>query len=231
MTLNYKYFVSNLIFTNSLKKELNILIVGDHPIIASAYKKIFLENSNYRINSQIAQSYSEALFAFSACKFDIVFVDTELSSSNDDLHLTGEEMTLAVKNKFPQTKIILELSANKARLFSILKSVPHDGVLIKKDVTPNAINQATDQVLSGITYYSITTNALKMEAENRAFALDDLDLKILQNLSRGVRTKNLSKFVPLSLSAIEKRKSRLKDFFNVKSDESLLETVKKEGFV
>lgn len=223
--------MSNLIYQNSLKKELNILIVGDHPIIASAYKKILLENSNYGIHSQIAQSYGKALIAFDTCRFDAVFIDIDLSSSNESPDITGEKLALAIKNNFPETKIILELSQNKAKFFSTLKSIPYDGILIKKDATPDAINMAVNLVLSGTPYYSITANVLKMEMENQAFILDDLDLKILQNLSQGVRTKSLTKFVPLSLSAIEKRKNRLKDFFNVRSDESLLDKAKKEGLV
>ncbi|WP_264551078.1 DNA-binding response regulator [Flavobacterium sp. N2038] len=214
-----------------MKKELNVLIIGDHPIITEAYRRIFFDNNSYEINSQIGKSYGEALVILNSCKFDVVFIDFELSPSNDNLHISGDRLTILIKSKFPKTKIILEISENKAKLFSILKSIPFHGLLIKKDVTSEIILKALDTVLSGILFYSLTATALKITAEKQAFTLDELDFKILQSLSQGVRTKNMVKFIPLSLSAIEKRKSKLKELFNAKSDELLLDKVRKEGLV
>lgn len=214
-----------------LKKELNILIIGDHPLITEAYKMIFFDNNTYDINSQIAKSYGEALVILNSNNFDVVFIDFELSSSNDTSPISGERLTILIRSKFPKMKIIVEISENKARLFSILKGIPFHGLLIKKDVTPETIHNALHSVFTGISYYSLTALALKTATEKQAFVLDELDFKILQNLSQGVRTKNLVKFIPLTLSAIEKRKSRIKEHFNVKSDESLLDKVRKEGFL
>lgn len=214
-----------------MKKELNILIIGDHPIITEAYKRIFFDNNNYEINSHIVKSYGEALVILNSNNFDVVFIDFELSSSNDNLHISGERLTILIRSKFPKTKIILEISENKAKMFSILKNIPFHALLIKKDATPEIILEALDVVLAGNSFYSLTVTALKIIAEKQTFILDELDFKILQNLSQGVRTKNLVKFIPLSLSAIEKRKSKIKELFNVKSDESLLDKVRKEGFI
>ncbi|MBF4472559.1 response regulator transcription factor [Flavobacterium sp. HJJ] len=214
-----------------MKKALNVLIIDDHPIITEAYKRIFFENIYYEINSHIVTSYGEALIILNSSNFDVVFIDFELSSSNDNLHISAERLTVLIRSKFPKTKIILEISENKPKLFSILKSISFNGLLIKKDVTPEIILQALDIVLTGISFYSLTAAALKSTADKQAYFVDELDLKILQSLSQGVRTKNMVKFIPLSLSAIEKRKSRIKEFFNVKTDELLLDKIREEGLV
>jgi len=47
-----------------------------------------------------------------------------------------------------------------------------------------------------------------------------------------VKTKKLVEYIPLSLSAIEKRKNYIKQLFNVKGDdEHLLIEAKKRGFL
>ena len=63
--------------------------------------------------------------------------------------------------------------------------------------------------------------------------MDDLDKMILLQLSLGSKTKDISKYVPLSLRAIENRKRRLKEIFNVKAsgDRELLEQAKKSGYI
>ena len=52
-------------------------------------------------------------------------------------------------------------------------------------------------------------------------------------MSQGVKTIDLPKFIPLSLSTIEKRKARLKmEFIDSKaSDKILLESIKKLGLL
>ena len=63
--------------------------------------------------------------------------------------------------------------------------------------------------------------------------LDDIDRNILFHLSKGIKTKNLTEHIPLSLAAIEKRKRHLKEVFDVekKGDESLLEQARNTGFL
>jgi len=63
--------------------------------------------------------------------------------------------------------------------------------------------------------------------------LDEINRKILYHLSKRVKTKNLVNHVPLSLSAIEKRKSDIKMILGVENadDEELLKKAKKLGFI
>mgnify|MGYP006897066443 CR=1 FL=1 len=58
-------------------------------------------------------------------------------------------------------------------------------------------------------------------------------LQATSNLSKGIKTKNLTEYIPLSLAAIEKRKRHLKEVFDVekKGDESLLDQARNTGFL
>ena len=64
------------------------------------------------------------------------------------------------------------------------------------------------------------------------YNLDNYDKQILMRLSEGILTKNIPNYVPLSLSAIEKRKARMKNMLlegQGGDDYELIEAIKKMG--
>ena len=62
---------------------------------------------------------------------------------------------------------------------------------------------------------------------------DDYDSKILQFIAQGIKTNNLPNFIPLSLSAIEKRKANIKKqlILDNGSDKDLIDVAKNLGFI
>lgn len=68
--------------------------------------------------------------------------------------------------------------------------------------------------------------------ENLEFIIDEIDLKMIQLLAKGIRNKNLGMHIYLSNSAIEKRKNRLKKKLNITgNDEDLLKEARKMGLI
>jgi hypothetical protein len=65
------------------------------------------------------------------------------------------------------------------------------------------------------------------------FILDNIDRKILYELSLGTRMKDLPSVLPLSIAGIEKRKRHLQEIFNIKGggDKELLLVAKEKGFI
>ena len=65
------------------------------------------------------------------------------------------------------------------------------------------------------------------------YSFDNIDRKILYELSIGTRMKDLPDIIPLSIAGIEKRKRHLKQIFNINSpnDKELLKIAKEKGFV
>ena len=62
---------------------------------------------------------------------------------------------------------------------------------------------------------------------------DEYDTKILQYIAEGYKTSQLTKLIPLSLSAIEKRKSNIKKqlLFEIGHDKELIEIAKSKGLL
>ncbi|KAF2080125.1 response regulator [Flavobacterium sharifuzzamanii] len=225
-----------MILNNSEKrevffKEINILIIDNHPLIVEAYKIVFRTNEHLIINSEVAKSYGQALIALDKMKYHAVLIDFELTSFEKELNISNNRLAVLIKNKFPEIKVILTISENNPTVGHVIKSIPYDAVLIKKDITASLVLEALLTVLSGSFFYSIAAENIKMRNQYSDLALDELDLKILQNISLGIQTKNLVHFIPLSLSAIEKRKSKIKLMFDADNDELLLYKARQEGFI
>ena len=71
------------------------------------------------------------------------------------------------------------------------------------------------------------------QAQYNNIELDAFDKQILFHLSKGVKTKDLPQYIPLSLSAIEKRKLNIREILEVigGSDIDLINEAKTKGVI
>ncbi len=81
------------------------------------------------------------------------------------------------------------------------------------------------------TYFTKTIIEAQKEFIIKNIHWDEHDSKIIQLIAEGIKTKDLALYIPLSLSAIEKRKASLKKqlIFKSGSDTELIERVKELG--
>ncbi len=217
-----------------------ILIVEDHPLIIDVYENSLeqMANSNENMEFTIdkAQNLDAALEYLNTKEneYDLVFLDMKLPTSSDKKLLSGEDLGMEIKELYPATKIIVSTTYNdKYRVHAILKNVNPDGFLIKNDISSKEILSAIENLLEGIPYYSKSVLQIIRNEISNDLILDDLDRKILYELSLGTLTKNLTNSIPLSLPAIEKRKRHLKEIFNLQSssDKELIQSAKEKGFI
>lgn len=226
-----------------LVKNYNALLIDDHPLIAEAYKSAFnyVENQDEYIKFHIqtaidCDSAYEIItdYASSDKKLDIVFLDMRLPPSKDKTILSGEDLGIKLNELLPATKIIVSTTFNdNYRVHSILKNIDPDGFLVKNDLTPQELVQAITEVLNDPPFYSKTVMKLLRNEVSSDYLLDDIDRKIIYELSTGLMTKDLPDKVHLSLRAIEKRKRQLKKIFDIDSsdDRELILIAKDKGFI
>lgn len=224
-------------------KKYNALIIDDHPLIAEAYKSAFVyiqkEDTNLSFDISLANDCDSGFsiikdFANNDKKIDIVFLDMRLPPSQDGTLLSGEDLGLKINKLLPEAKIIVSTTFNdNYRVHSILKNINPDGFLVKNDITPVELIQAIREVLQDPPYYSKTIMKLLRNQVSSDYLLDDIDRKILYELSIGTKTKDLPAMVPLSLAGIEKRKRLLKQIFHIEGsdDRELILVSKEKGFI
>lgn len=220
-------------------KTLSILLVDDHPIIVDAYKNSlqqYKKTNNYHFLIDAAYCCETAKQCIENRKnsksYDIAFVDIRLPSSKDGKMVSGKDLACSLKKEFPKIKVVIITGHYDALLLGdILQSVNPDALLFKGDIRQNTVIDAMVDVLNNTPFYSATILKLLRQKISSDIILDKTDKQLLYELSKGTKTKDLTKTLPLSIGGIEKRKRYLKEVFDAPDDCVLIESAKTKGFL
>lgn len=218
--------------------SLEILIIDDYPMTVRGYSILLKDMEfEYSIYTDSAFNCDEALLKINNHKehfYDIVLLDINLPASSNNVVVSGLELGVKIKTKFPKTKIIVHTGINDyQRISNIFKILNPEGFLIKSDIEPGILFEAIRTVLSDNFFYSERTNRLLSRGRNQDIFIDSWDNKILYHLSLGEKMKELPKHIPLSMATIERRKKNLKMLFEIPdgNTKQLLEIARKKGFI
>lgn len=226
-----------------MKKKLKILIVDDHPLIVEAYKNILSSadfDVPYNFSVDTAESCDSGIEKIKesskSIHYDLLLLDIQLPPSSKGEIISGEGLAMLSKKLLPNAKIVILTMFNENfRIQNILNTIDPDGFLIKNDLNSNEFAVAINTIIKNPPYYSTTVANYfrKRTIYQEELIIDDINRKILYYLSRGVKTKNLTNHINLSISAIEKRKSHLKNLFQLENsnDEQLIDEAKNRGFI
>lgn len=218
--------------------KLNLLFIDDHPAMIEGYKSILNFDSKIEIFSlqtyDAKSSYELIIKKEYFDFFDVIFLDLSLPSYDEKQILFGEDLIPYCKEHQPKAKIIIITSHTEHfLLYKIFQRTKPDGILIKSDFTPIELQNAFTSIIEGRMYYSATMNlALKKIKEVRN-SLDNLDISIIELIAKGIKSKHLTDYLPLTLSAIEKRKAKIKQFLGIEkgTDEDIIRIAKEEHFI
>lgn len=218
-------------------KAERILIIDDHALIVEGYKNVLLrDNEQYNIDT--AYSCKEGYKKLKLAKnegifYDIICLDMNLPAYDEMNIFSGEDLGLLSRKWFPQTRlVVLTMYNDNYRLYNIMKNLEPESFLLKRDISPQEFSTAIQKCSEGNIYYSSTINAMLRSTITSDFVLDKTDRSILHFLSKGIQTKELTDYIPLSLAGIEKRKRVMKEIFDIKGgDLVLIDFAKKHGFL
>ena len=226
-----------------MKKNYSFLIIEDHPIISNSYlsalDKVKLNNENLNfekigVAKNCDEAYSAIKKAEKANGVDIIFLDIQIPPSSDGKIISGEDLGAIIRKKLPEAKIIVSTMFNdNYRIFNIRKSIYPEGFLVKNDLNSNLMVEAIEKILISPPYYSPTVmSSIQKQYVNRE-KVDEHDRRMMYELSRGVKMRDLPGIIPMSMAGLEKRKRHLKEIFNVgqKADRFLILAAKEKGFI
>ncbi len=221
-----------------MTKPINILIVDDHPFIIQAYKNALDKYSQQGFEFVVTQanncktgyeSITEAKIPF-----DVAFFDISMPEYAEKGIYSGEDLAALMKKEMPGCKIILlTMHTELLKINNIIKNINPSGLVIKNDLTFDELIFAFDKIINNESYYSQTVIKLVGQAQYNNIELDAFDKQILFHLSKGVKMKDLPQYIPLSLSAIEKRKLNIREILEVKgtTDVDLINEAKTKGVI
>lgn len=219
-----------------MKSILNILIVDDHPMMVEAYKSIIESIGDYIIQFTTANDCKKGFEAITNkdILYDVALIDILLPQFEEKSILSGEDLALLIRNKIPSCKIMLLTSLSEIfKIQDLIDKINPNALLVKSDFTPNDLLNYLRLVLADQYCYSHTVQTGLQKLKKSALYLDSTNRQIISLLAKGVLTKNIPNYLNLSLSAIDKRKSFIKTFFDIENgnDEDIITKAKKFGLI
>lgn len=219
--------------------EENILIVDDHPLTVEVHKAILCDTLQGGINCHTATTAKQAFYVLSdfAAKGEqmgLAFFDVNLPPYADKKIYSGEDLAILTRKLFPGCKIVM-ISMHTEPLWvnRIIKAINPEGFVAKSDVDAKLFAEICTTIQSGIFYYSDAVRKSNKVIIQQNVNWDEHDTKILQLIAEGVKTAHLTRWIPLSLSTIEKRKFNIKRqlIFESGSDKDLVEKARSMGLL
>jgi DNA-binding NarL/FixJ family response regulator len=221
-----------------MTKSMKILIVDDHPFIIQAYKNALEKYSQQGYEFEVIQANNcksgYENIVDSRIPFNVAFFDISMPEYAEKGIYSGEDLAVLMKSEMPSCKVILlTMHDELLKINNIIKNINPNGLIIKNDLTFDELIFAFDKIINNESYYSQTVIKLVGQAKYNDIELDAFDKQILFHLSKEVKTKDLPQYIPLSLSAIEKRKLNIREILDVKggSDIDLINEAKTKGVI
>ena len=213
-------------------QDLKILIVDDHQLMIDGYLSI-LQKLNYKLEVMTAHTFEEAKKRLDAnIRFDLILLDRSLPSAKN--RSNGDDLALLARQVLPDAKILMLTSHSEAFiLYNIVHKVKPDALLVKCDFDGSELLDAVEKVLGGGIYKSWTVQKVLKNITSRNGYLDNYNRQIIMLLAQGIKTKNLSEHLPLSSSAIDKRKVLIKHYLEIEkgNDEDIIRVARNLGLV
>lgn len=219
-----------------MKKILHVLAIDDHAVVLQGYFSIFehLEDS-FTLSFKKAydcKSGHELIQRSRNTPFDIAVLDYSIPPHPDTELYNGEDMAALIRQEMPECKIIMMTMHREFEILGrIIQNIEPEGFINKSDCTTDELIEGFSLVINGSTFYSPTIKNYMKRLE-KGIMLEELDIRILYLLAKGIKNKNLVKYIPLSDSGIEKRKYRIKRQLEVDGDdEALIAKARKLGYI
>jgi DNA-binding NarL/FixJ family response regulator len=219
--------------------KLKLLIIDDHYLMVEGYKSILsFNNLGYDLDITKAYNCEEAFKIITSSNnpapFDVVLLDLKLPPYENENINSGKDLAHIIQKHLPKCKIVILTSHVEAIiLYDVIQNIKPSGLLVKSDFTAQELLVAFGQIIKDEIYYSNTVKRSIKELLSKDFYLDNYNRQIVLLLSQGIKTKNLPDYIPLSISAIDKRKGQIKDYFNIGggNDGDIIKEAKRVGLV
>jgi two-component system capsular synthesis response regulator RcsB len=170
--------------------------------------------------------------------YDLLISDLSFKADHREIKIaSGDELVQKVREIQPDIKILAYSVEDKSyRIKSLFENADIDAFVIKGLNSIEELKKAI-HLISTSSEKFISTEVASALKEKNNYEIDDVDIKILKFLSDGTSQDEIIDIFkstdtkPNSKSAIEKRLSKLKDFFKANNTVHLVAIAKDMGIV
>lgn len=224
-------------------KNYTVWIIGYEPLMCDYYFMALYELEGKhpigRINCYIHHDYStvRSLFLDPTTDYgsaDIILLDLKpkivLGKHNDH----GEDLGMLIRRELPGTKqILLSHPVSEYHLHHILETINPEGFLFRNEIGERSeLQKAVMEVIKGKNQYTDSILAF-LKSEAYGPKIEQKDRELLHYLGEGIPSKDLPKYMHLSLSTIERRKREIAKLLDLEdtSSKELIQKARDLGII
>jgi DNA-binding NarL/FixJ family response regulator len=220
-------------------KNINVLIVDDHPFIILGYKN--------GLKLYPKKKFEFTTFEATDCKtgyeiitnppveFDIAFLDISMPAYPEKNILSGEDLAKLLKEKMPLCKIILlTMHDERLKVEKVIDEINPIGLIIKSDLTFETMKLAIQSVLQNQFYYSDAVNNYLNLMQSEIVYTDVINKQILFYLNKGIDADDVALYIPiLSSQYVHERIAEMKELLEIPeaTNEELVVLAKQKGMM
>lgn len=213
-----------------MNEQIKILLCDDHDLIIKGLKQV-LEPLSEVSKIAMAKNGKEALEKINASHYDIVISDVSMPE------MDGIELSAAIKDHFPNTKIIILTQFSDMQILKPLLKNDVDGILLKGGES-NEIIDAIQKIKKGEKCYSNTILHVIAECFSGSSGSTEMLIKlskrekqVLDLIAEEQTNKEISETLFISVPTVETYRSNLFRKFEVKNSVGLIRKAMQLGFV
>lgn len=170
--------------------------------------------------------------------YDLLISDLSFKTDHREVKIAnGDELIQNVRALQPTIKIIVYSVEDKSyRIKSLFENSGINGFILKSRNSIQELKKAVNQLLNSDQIY-ISPEIASVIQEKNNYEIDDFDILIMKHLSLGIPQETMGEtfkelgIKPNSKSTIEKRISKLKDFFKANNTIHLVSITKDMGII
>lgn len=209
-----------------------LLIVDDHQIILDSLRLLFSAIENVTVVLTLTDS-RQVLPLLEAHEIDIVVSDLHMP------HLTGIDLTLQLRKKYPEVKILLLTMAEDAPHIREAIKAGVNGYVLKKSGREE-LEKAVQTIISGRKYYSeavieeLSANApedLNEAQPTTILHLTGREIEIIQLIAKELSSHEIAAALSISIPTVETHRRNLMQKLGVKSVVGVVKYAMRHGLV
>ncbi len=201
-----------------LSNAIKLLIIDDHRIVLDGLKSLFDQDPQFQIIGT-SSSAEEALRFLQVSLPDIVLTDFRLPG------LTGLELAIVVKEKYPKVKRVILSMHDEAILVRQILKEGIDGYLLKS-IQQSELKMALHQIMDGFPYVSPEITRMLLADMNNVQAdelLSERERQVLNLIAKECSNKQIAEKLFISERTVETHR---KNIFRKTNTTSLVGLIK-----
>lgn len=208
-----------------LERKIKIGLVDDHELFRDMFGKVVGMNQDFEIVKLFRDSQETVLFLEEGGEVDVLIIDWDLVSQNpkipESYPQNGLDLGFKILRNFKRTKIILISGLNLEKVGILIRRAFDGGIhgFLLKDCGKDEIHNSIQTVMRGSLYYQgqvmdLMGRHFDMQRESKILDpvyLEEDEKQVLRYIANGKNNEMIAQAMGLSISAIEVRRTRIRD--------------------